>query len=164
MIEVKNITIMNRFNLNLLVGENRNTAIISITDKSTPFVHIDEVVRTTASSILFIRFNDNEEGEEGCITDLDAELIASFIKNNTDKHLIISCDGGVSRSTAVGAAALKLMYDNDMEIWSNGMTCPNKTVYKKVMKALGIEIDAEDLKAKEEVNIKAWKIRQGINN
>jgi predicted protein tyrosine phosphatase len=63
-------------------------------------------------------FNDVESGMINCITDDNANKIASFVNEraiNKDM-LVVQCGYGVSRSLAVAAAVMKAVTDNDASI------------------------------------------------
>ena len=119
-------------------------AIIGISDSySTDIEYIDS---PNLVGKLMIRFDDIMKPVKGKILfkDNTARMIWDFIEeiyNNIDL-LMVHCNAGVSRSTAIAAAISKAYngYCTKYFYWY----CPNQYVYKKMMANLYYE-DAEKL-------------------
>lgn len=84
------------------------------------------------------KFEDIEEDEEWAISDEQAQQIADLLRkakaNNT--NVIVHCHAGLCRSGAVVECALMLGFNPPDRI-----RLPNALVKKKIMKALGYEIN-----------------------
>ena len=159
-----NIEVLSRKELcNLTLGRNEKVAIISITDKHTYFT---EIAARNARQMLFVRFNDVEQEDIGCITNNEANIINAFVDSleNVDK-IIVSCDGGVSRSPAVAASIMLKLGQNDKSIWENGKYSPNMTVFKTMIKSIFGETEASliDIKTREQTSIATWKQANDID-
>lgn len=74
------------------------------------------------------------------MSDEDAEKIADFVERNKNDLIIVHCDAGVSRSSAVAAAILRHYTGNDDRIFDDYSYNPNMWVYFKVLKAFGEQI------------------------
>lgn len=74
------------------------------------------------------------------MSDEDAEKIANFVENNKNDLIIVHCDAGISRSSAVAAAILRHYTGNDDRIFDDYSYNPNMWVYFKVLKAFGEQI------------------------
>lgn len=127
------------------------TAILSITDCDK-----EPVVFNSSNWIyvvIHLQFDDVEKGEN-CINENDAFVINDFVLNvkNKVRRIIVQCEAGVSRSAGVGAAIMKYLNKDDMEIFKNGKYCPNMACYRMVLNALM----ENDIKEKEKINKNAW--------
>ena len=98
-----------------------NTMLISITDFGCDFAKLNKMVSDTLTTSLFIRFEDVEAGEKNCITSEDSERILEFVESNIERceHILINCDGGVSRSAGVAVALATILGIDDGFIWNN---------------------------------------------
>lgn len=75
------------------------------------------------------------------MSDADAEKIANFVERNKQNLIIVHCDAGISRSSAVAAAILLHYTGDDSAIFDNERAySPNMWVYFKVLKAFGEHI------------------------
>lgn len=88
---------------------------------------------------------------EAIITRKTAEEAADFIMNILPvcgaKRLAVHCDAGISRSSATAAAASSFLWGDD--IWAfmrPTMFGPNITVYTRIMKALGLLRNDDDVR------------------
>ena len=72
------------------------------------------------------------------ISDEQAKQIADFYHSVKDKARVIfcQCEYGISRSAAVAAAILEYSSRDGITIFEDDKYHPNKTVYKKVLKAI----------------------------
>lgn len=137
------------------------TAIISITTPE-PFRGRFGPVEFEDDALLGVlhsRFGDVLPDEETAMTDEQARQVVDFVQAMRVagmKHLIVHCDGGVSRSAGV-AAALGLMFGmGDSFIFDDPWKCPNMGCYRKVLHAGGIRIDDDEIDAKERHNEEIW--------
>lgn len=130
------------------------TAIISIADYDKKF----PILQNQPTYLYQVRFNDIEESDIDnklvsnvtglkqdlvedkyhMIKDLDAKNIADFYFNVYKKIdcLIIQCEHGISRSSAVAAAILEFHSKSGIIIFASDKYFPNKLVYRKVILAL----------------------------
>lgn len=159
---MKNISVkvLSRSELEKLQSLEGKTAIISITDIGNKFAKLSDKVATESIAQLFIQFDDVLHSEEGHITLAQSELIAYFMKSLVHQKpdtIIVSCDGGVSRSAAVAAAILLRYKEDDMEIWSDGKFSPNRLVYELTSSSLGIIESLDIIDRKEKINLEKWK-------
>lgn len=70
-------------------------------------------------------------------SDEQARQIAEFIfAHNDTEALICQCHYGESRSAGCAAAVAEYFYGSGIDIFAVERYCPNKLVYKKVLKAL----------------------------
>ncbi len=132
------------------VSLGKNVALISICDTDLAFakpsfkpvatlqvrfndVYFDDLVKPATKEELL-----KLETKYCMITDDIAKRIAEFyygLPADIDM-LICQCEYGQSRSAAVGAAILEFKSKKGIDIFSNDKYCPNKLVFRKVLKAL----------------------------
>lgn len=130
------------------------TAVISITDYNYDFAKLnnkpDYLLQLTFDDIdsdVFIdelgRKPTESERQEiekkyHMLTDEQAEQIAEFVKIVWDKIdvLICQCEHGQSRSAAVAAAIMEIKSKRGIEIFADDRYYPNKTIFRKVLKAI----------------------------
>ena len=88
--------------------------------------------------ILYLEFNDWDDGAPDCINEQQAQEIAEFAEKYHDKVelIVVHCDGGVSRSAGCGAAILKYYTGDDSLIFDYSAYRPNMLVYRLVLEAL----------------------------
>ena len=107
--------------------------ICSITDVDKEDISLENIA---ASSILFLKFDDVENQNGGIpMSSNQAKEIANFIVSNQDKDIIISCNGGVSRSAGI-AAAINLFINDNISIFMNSHKCPNRLCFDLVLEQL----------------------------
>ena len=127
--------------------------IIRITDTNKKFNSISHI---PFKSTLELHFDDVEDGDgsPNIITKRHAESILGFIIYNWDlvKHLIICCDGGVSRSAAVAAAIRLRLGMDDWGIWRDGSKAPNMTVFRLLIDTFGIPLLDEEIARRETIH------------
>jgi len=131
-----------------------NVAVISITDCGYPPVTFENEPR----HLLRLSFNDKGlddfwdeenafeqtekeeyEARNNVISQKQAADIAEFYFKTVDNGadtVICQCEQGMSRSAAVMAAILEYEYQRGIEVFSDKRSYPNKTVFKRVLKAL----------------------------
>lgn len=116
------------------------TAIISISDIYAENIleeHPAFVDNPQIENILYLNFNDVEEGEPFAITDEDGRKIADFVRNlsKTTEQILVHCGAGISRSAGVCAAIMKYLTGDDFQIFGSAKYCPNITCYRTVLNA-----------------------------
>jgi len=81
------------------------------------------------------------------MSDEQAKQIVDFVEKYSNYLIIVHCDAGISRSSAVAAAILKHYTGDDSQIFDSRWYAPNMWCYYKVLKAFGdfgfIEADGE---------------------
>ena len=113
------------------------SVIISI---STPdlyygYLKIEKTDKNNVTDIL------NLTTEQDLMSSDEAKAIVDFVERNKDKYIIVHCDAGISRSSAVVAAILKHYTGNDDMIFDSRRYNPNRWVYRKVLEAFESEVD-----------------------
>ena len=86
--------------------------------------------------VEFFDIDGNYPISNGRMTIDDAEIIADVIERNQDKHIIVHCDAGQSRSAGVAAALAKYYNNNDEEYFNNTHMVPNMWCYRLMLVAL----------------------------
>lgn len=85
--------------------------------------------------------------EDELMSDEQANQIVDFVEKYSDYLIIVHCDAGISRSSAIAAAILKHYTGDDSDIFNSRWYAPNMWCYYKVLKAFGdfgfIEADSE---------------------
>ena len=140
------------------------TAIVSINNVDSGFVNFRNNNKNNIVAVLSLFFDDVCSDEPNCMNENDAEKIAEFAKsivNKVDK-IIVHCEAGVSRSAGVAAALMKYFNGDDMPIFENPQYCPNMYCYSMMLNTLMIDINEEEIKEKENINIKVWKEFHGL--
>lgn len=100
-----------------------------------------------ATPVLYLDFNDTTD--ENGISMFDARKIAIFVSSNVaqgNKHIIIHCDQGISRSAGVAAAILKAYNMDEDIILKNSRYCINPRCYEYVCKAFRLPITPAQVK------------------
>ena len=103
---------------------------------------IDDPVFNHFSACLKLVFSDIEmPNHPDAMSELQAKQIVDFVHSldSNIENLIVSCEAGMSRSPAVAAAILYALGEDDMRIWNNSAYSPNTYVYRKVLKAFGLD-------------------------
>lgn len=130
------------------------TAILSITDFDYDFAEL----KKQPNYLLQLAFDDIDsdvfvdelgrvpteeerisiEEKYHMLTDNQAKQIADFLKSVSNKVdvIICQCEHGQSRSAAIVAALMEYLYGNGIEIFADDRYYPNKTIFKKVLKAM----------------------------
>lgn len=75
------------------------------------------------------------------MSDEDAKTVVDFVERYKDKRILVHCDAGISRSSAVAAAILKHYTGDDSMIFDSRWYNPNRWVYRKVLEAFESEAD-----------------------
>ena len=126
-----------------IIPGNISCAVISISNPNRGGRFSNKFIR----SILPLSFHDVEvitdtpSGRFFPMTENDAKRVAVFVNAIWDKidYLIVHCEAGISRSSGVAAAILKAKTGDDSEIFENVRYVPNRTCYRKVIKAFGLD-------------------------
>ena len=124
------------------------SVIISI---STPdlyygYLKIEKTDKNNVTDILNLSFMDcdtpgeadvygSPTTEQDLMNDEDAKKVVDFVEKNKENKIIVHCDGGISRSSAVVAAILKAYTGDDSRIFDSPRYSPNMWVYRKVLEA-----------------------------
>ncbi len=93
---------------------------------------------TQCKGILFMEFNDVEDPRvRGSITNAQAREIWKFVKGvwSEIKILVCQCNRGISRSSAVAAAASKIYLGTDEYFFNHPKYDPNVLVHSRILKA-----------------------------
>ena len=152
------IGVLSRFDASQYCKEPHKTdsAIISISTPNVDYTgypveaEADDENRVVA--ILSIEFMDADNpGDydvygsittiDDLMTDEDAKKIVAFVEKYKDKRILVHCDAGISRSSAVTAAILKHYTGDDSMIFDSRWYNPNRWVYRKVLEAFESEVD-----------------------
>lgn len=83
---------------------------------------------------LLLCFDDIDKPLQGYIlmTDTHAQFILGFIKTYKDINLVlVNCEAGISRSTAIAAALSKIFGQPDNDFFK--FYQPNRFVYRKIL-------------------------------
>ena len=125
-----------------------DSVIISISTPNVEYTNTIEVNEKISGvlDVLELSFMDSDNpgkndvyGNPTTINDLmsneDARKVVGFVEKYKDKLILVHCDTGISRSSAVAAAILKHYAGDDSVIFDNPMYNPNRWVYRKVMEA-----------------------------
>lgn len=134
-----NVVVMNRNNAKRFSFQPHDfkSAIISITDIRSYPNQFNKDHSNGIVEICALSFDDVNRGEQGCITEEDAEKIVKFVRRIKDKvdTVIVHCEAGQSRSAGVAAAILKYYTGHDEQIYNDPKYTPNSTCYRRVLEA-----------------------------
>jgi hypothetical protein len=75
---------------------------------------------------------------------------------------VVHCEAGISRSAGVAAAIGMALNNDDSFIFNDSRFTPNRTCYREVMEAFGLENNGEVFKQKMENNLEKWREYNGI--
>ncbi len=109
--------------------------VISINSPDEPEVKIN----TNPDVLLRLSFYDLQRPEgrfTTIFTQEMAETIVKTVRESLDKikGIVVHCNAGVCRSTAVAGALSKILFGDDMKFFVEGV--PNRLVYKLMMESL----------------------------
>lgn len=134
------------------------TALISITDADDDFAELEykpdfllQIKFDDVDNDIFLDMQGNLLPESQhktiankyhIITDEQAEQIATFVKEISDKVelLICQCEHGQSRSAATASAITEYYNSDGIKIFASDEYFPNKIVYRKIYEALSKEV------------------------
>ena len=135
---IENIHVKSRKDMVSCIKElNKPSILISIRDVGAKMI-LDE--NQNLFHRLHLEFEDWDKEADGeiVISDIDATMIARFVKTWNDSpaeyDLYVNCEAGQSRSAGVAAAIAKYLFDDD-EIFFR-IKHPNMICYRKVLNAL----------------------------
>jgi predicted protein tyrosine phosphatase len=133
-------------------------AVISILNIDGGFADFRNNPDNGIEAVCRVYFNDVELDKLNCITDADADIIASFVREIADSanKLIVHCEYGVSRSAGIAAAIMKFLTGDDLPIFNNPLYRPNVTCYRKLMAAFHEVIDEHEFREKVAANRNLW--------
>lgn len=121
---------------------NKPSILISIRDVGAKMI-LDESPKLFHRLHLEFEDWDKEDDGEIVISDVDAMMIARYVKTWNDSpagyDLYVNCEAGQSRSAGVAAAISKILFDDD-EIFFRTKH-PNMLCYRKVYNALMEELE-----------------------
>lgn len=115
---------------------NRRIAFITITEAHG--YHIDYEKSYDNIKFLPLKFDDCTTDIEGtCITREQAISIVNFVLENKNKvdWFCFNCGAGVSRSSAVCAAVMRILCNDDSPVFKDCYFYPNMTVYREILNA-----------------------------
>lgn len=122
-------------------SDHPNTLMISIrdTDQPIPFFNKNNM------TIHYFEFDDIEDGSAAIygkpISDEQANHIAEVVRNENYDCIIVHCGTGISRSAGVAAAIGMAINGDDSFIFNDSRFTPNRTCYRKTIKAFGLKND-----------------------
>lgn len=148
------IGVLSRFDASQYCKEPHKTdsAIISISTPNFNYsgLAIEPTDENRVVAILCLEFMDADRpgdndvyGNPTIISDLmsdeDAKTVVDFVERYKDKRILVHCDAGISRSSAVAAAILKHYTGDDSMIFDSRWYNPNRWVYRKVLEAFEVD-------------------------
>ena len=77
----------------------------------------------------------NDADERDLMSEEDARKVVQFVNLHVEKHIIVHCDAGISRSAGVGAAISKYVSGDDSAFFNSGRYYPNMWCYRKTLNA-----------------------------
>ena len=110
-------------------------AVISIQDTHTGGFGLEFRENAFCKGVLTLYFDDIVREVEGAMlfSPRQASYIIDFIRGHQDVDtLLVHCYGGLSRSLAVGAFAVRMLGEDDSEYFRQGN--PNRHVYDTLMR------------------------------
>lgn len=160
------IKIMNRLqaiNYSYLKN-NPDTAIVSISTPNDfkPSFYLNK--DSTIKDVIYLRLNDIEEDIyiNGRLRYKSATLdnlkgLKDFIDKNKHLDIIVHCDAGISRSSAIAIAIHRYLGLDDSWIWNSNEYYPNRLVLRLALEEFGINQTIDDFKELIELNAKLNK-------
>ena len=149
--------ITNRQGLEQLCSKpfNKPTAIISISDYGSDLVNIKykpkHLMRLIFDDVPIGKDLEEDFGYEMSETEIKKmelkfhsmsegqvkDIVAFYneVKNDVET-VICQCEHGQSRSAAIAAALTEFTYKNGIDIFADNSYCPNKSIFRKVLKGL----------------------------
>ena len=107
---------------------------------------------------VILRYDDVDREIPGrSMSSRDADRAADFIRAHSQFRGILycCCDSGVSRSSAMAAAAARYLGEDDLPIWQDPHYSPNPLVYEQMCRSLGISVSDEALDLRLETSRRA---------
>ena len=131
------------------------TAIISITDYGSNLVNVKykpkHLMRLIFDDVPIGKDFEEDFGREMSETEIEEmeikfhsmsegqvkDVVAFYNEVKDDVEVIIcQCEHGQSRSAAIAAALTEFTYKNGIDIFADNRYCPNKSIFRKVLKGL----------------------------
>ena len=109
---------------------------------------------------VILQYDDIDREIPGrSLSDGDARKAADFIRSHSSFQgvLYCCCDSGVSRSSAMAAAASRFLGGDDLLIWRDPRFSPNPLVYDAVCRSLGMTLSDEELDFRLETSRRALR-------
>ena len=109
---------------------------------------------------VILHYDDIDRDIPGrSLSDRDADRAADFIRSHTHFRGVFycCCDSGVSRSSAMAAAASRFLGRDDLPIWREPRFSPNPLVYDAVCRSLGMTLSDEELDFRLETSRRALR-------
>ena len=108
-------------------------------DENSQYIIISSYERYDAlnemTNVCVLHFADTEDSKGvDSVSEKDIETIVDCLNNCKYENVHISCDEGVSRSSAITAGLLKCLGRDDSYIWKSTDYRPNVLVYKYMLK------------------------------
>lgn len=155
------IKVMNRFEAEKYSSGWHNTpaVIVSIADYNGIPANLEMNSKNKIKAIHREYFQDCEVPDKTTITFTQAQNIANFYNTWKDKVslIIIHCNGGISRSSAI-AASFQRLETKYPSIFNDSTKHPNSLVYFTMLKAFNIPVNKDeewDLLIKSDINYRA---------
>ena len=126
-----------------------DTAVIVSTSSESMAESIEDVAYAhgIARNLLTLVYHDvefslelTEPTGEGAFNPGHARAAWSFLSNCPCERLLPVCDGSVSRSAAIRAAAARLLDGDDLHCWIDLRYRPNVLVYYRMLQAAGVAL------------------------
>lgn len=154
------ISICNSFDMDAKITTTKQNKVLNVLRLSFDDIFKSELQRDPMAPHLWI---DRYGRAVSPISEKDCQKIHDFImmyhKRPFGYDLIIHCEMGISRSSAVMAAVQKALYNDDTAIFNNGKYRPNPDVYRAVLNYF------MDHKAEDDMNIEMLSdLRFGIKH
>lgn len=97
---------------------------------------------------LVLEFADVAYNHPQAMTQEQATEAAKFFKAHIGQGtILVACDNGQARSTAMAAALLRYLGKDDDYIWDDPHFRPNQLVFARMMKALDLPLQSGEIEA-----------------
>lgn len=101
---------------------------------------------------IILKYNDNYKDFDS----LAAAQIKAFVENvPINANIYFVCDEGISRSSAIACAVLRVYDIDEFEVWNNPNYTPNIYVYNIMCAAYGIYNTKEELRHRQQISKKS---------
>ena len=117
-----------------------NVALIEVSGEM-PFITYD--FGNFGKRLKLIFEDVNNPADPAGMTIHQADEIATFVHSLRDdtEAIYVSCEAGISRSSAIAAAIYRFYNMDDSVIWNDWQYRPNMLCYQLVLKAFGLSPD-----------------------
>ena len=144
--QIYNIRVTSRAGIRSVLRElDSSTIVISIYDpnKKPELTNHDLQTIPHLCGLLSVPFWDELLDEHGCMTELQAREILSFVKTHLPwiSNIVVHCEAGISRSAGVAAALAKILNGNDDFFFDyfHNRYVPNMTCYRRILEQYYLE-------------------------